>query len=208
MVQALIINYGDKIDIFRLMEDSKHLYLSCSQFGNYVIQCILNQTSKTSKNEQENDNANDYYDYQGPLNTFQNFKQKFIHSLFRNKNYIKQLSFDKFGSYTIESCIRISRKYEIDLLISSICGQEGELLNQLISHKFGNCPLRTLLTHCNASQKEWITNTVHHYIIDLYHYDYSNENRKHNGKAYGMDFLLSLKRFRYALDQKIPDRKC
>lgn len=199
VVQALIIHYGDKIDIFRLMEDSRHLYLSCSQFGNYVIQCILNRTNK------DNDYMNmNIKDDDVELDTFQKFKAKFINSLFRNKNDIKELSFDKFGSYTIESCIRVSTKYEIDVLIGSICGQNGELLNLMITHKFGNNPLKTLLTHCNTAQKEWITTCVHNHVINLYQYDYSNTKRKNNGKSngrvYGMDFLLSCKRFKHALD--------
>ena len=57
-------------------------------------------------------------------------------------------------------------------------------MNSMINHKFANCPLKTLLFHCNKSQQKSIANCVHNQVTNLYYF--SNSSRQ---CQYGREFF-------------------
>ena len=158
-INKLIIYKGDRYN---------HLKLCCGDFGNYVIQCIINK--------------NKWY---SSLSSFIDFRNKLIFDAFNKRNILK-LSKNKFASNVMEKLIIVSTEKDLNSLIETICIKRCYIMKTMINNEFANYILKTLFKHCSFKQKVYLTKQVNKEIIDLYYGDFSYFR-------YGIEFLCKCK---------------
>ena len=168
-VNKLIIYKGDKYN---------HLRLCCAEFGNYVIQCIINE--------------NKWYSSQ---KLFIDFKKKLILDAFNKRNILK-LSKNKFASNVMEKLIVVSSENELNILIKTICFKNSYILRAMLNNEYANYILKKLFIHCSFKQKKFITRKVHENIIDLYYGDIHSFN-------YSLEFLLKCRNMQQRMDKQM-----
>ena len=120
IVQCFIKNYGDKLNILKLLEKDSHLYLSKLKYGNYVIQCIVKKGAWYSN-----------------LKIIDEFKNRLIEDVFHHQN-ILFLSKNKYGSNVVEVCIQGSSKKQKNSLMH-VLSRNLYIVPSMVQHCYGLC---------------------------------------------------------------------
>jgi len=147
VVQAYILKYGDRLNISPLLVNNHHIDLAQREYGNHVIQCILN--------------PNAWYSSQP---RFVQFRAHFLRDVFTRSNFLR-LSRGKQGSHVLESCIRTADPEQIELLAKLCVSRKADLLKKMVWDEFGNYVLRTLFDHCAYEMKRVLAEAVQKYKV-------------------------------------------
>eukprot|EP01083_Nonionella_stella_P010483 29839_1 len=134
IVQCLIKNYGDKLNVLKLMCDDRHLYLSKTKYGNYVIQCIIKRGEWYSN-----------------FDTISVFRDKLIEDVFHEHN-ILYLSKNKFGSNVVEECIKVANEKQRSYLVN-VLASNHYMIPAMINHCYGNYVIRALLSESTKANQ-------------------------------------------------------
>ena len=149
VVQAVIECFGDELDVMKLCAGGQHLKLATTQYGNYVVQCIIKRGEWYSN-----------------LRRIELFRDRFISDVFTLR-HLQTFSVKKSGSHVIESCIRAASSEQIELLTHRVCSGRGHLLSKMVWDEFGNYVLRTLFNRCNDELKALVSDTVNNKVMRL-----------------------------------------
>eukprot|EP00481_Brizalina_sp_1-RS-2013_P003040 TRINITY_DN8239_c0_g1_i1.p1 TRINITY_DN8239_c0_g1~~TRINITY_DN8239_c0_g1_i1.p1 ORF type:complete len:226 (-),score=37.69 TRINITY_DN8239_c0_g1_i1:522-1199(-) len=130
IVQNLIkCQSNNKLLIAIVSDDKLLLNLSKSEYGNYVIQDILNYNNKNNK----------------------------IITLVKSNIFcnILNLSRNKFGSNVVEKCLIICKEKDIDILLNKLLVKQGKkmLFVDMIQDKYANYVIQKLLNISTHKQK-------------------------------------------------------
>eukprot|EP00483_Globobulimina_turgida_P001234 UN01236 len=126
IIQCFIKNYGDELNILKLICNDNHLYLSKLKYGNYVIQCVIAEE-----------------EWYSDLESMLVFKNKLIEDVFHHQN-ILYLSKNKFGSNVVEKCIAVSNKKQ-KLFLLNVLTNNHYIIPSMINHCYGNYVIKALL---------------------------------------------------------------
>jgi len=151
VVQAYIENYGDRLDVSPLLRNNNHIQLAQVEYGNHVIQCILDRKA--------------WYSQQS---VFVEFRQQFLGTVFQRKNLLR-LSHGKHGSHVLERCIISATPEQMECLVKRVCSRPRNqcLLRKLVLHEFGNYVLRTMFDRCSSALKAVVADAVHRKVKSL-----------------------------------------
>jgi len=159
IIQSVIYKYGAVLDIHQLFLNGNHLRLSCTKYGNYVMQCLVQKNEWYSQND-----------------AFVSFRNQLIGEVFV-ANKILKLSRNRHGSHMIESCLKACNKHQIDAFIEAICAKKAFVLEAMLNHTIGNYVPKTLMAQSNQRQKRTIVDAVDACIVDLSRRIQLKENR-------------------------------
>ena len=149
VVQAVIECFGDELDVMKLCAGGQHLKLATTQYGNYVVQCIIKRGEWYSN-----------------LRRIELFRDRFISDVFTLR-HLQTFSVKKSGSHVIESCIRVANGEQLDTMIAAVQRNKARLLRVMMFHQVGNYVVRTLLEHCSRPQQEALVHVVHRHVVNL-----------------------------------------
>jgi len=178
VVQAFIQCYGDKLNVMKLCERGEHIRLAMTQYGNYVIQCIIKRK--------------EWYSDSPRIIAFRN---QLIGDVFTMRS-LMDLGLQKSGSHVIEACIRVANPHHLDTIIAVVKRKRAWLLNKLIFDQFGNYVIKTLLNHCSHSQREEVVHVVDRHLVRLNDYDRGQNYR------YGTEVINQCKAIKRSMDAK------
>merc|ERR1719356_187660 len=149
VVQSYISNYGDKLNFGDLLNKNYHIALAQKEYGNHVIQCLLEKEKWYSEQK-----------------SFVAFRTQFLRDAFKKVNLLK-LSKSKQGSFVLEKCILAADGQDIELLTHRICMKSGHLLTKMVWDGSGNYVLTTLFKNCEPDLKAMIADTVQRYVMNI-----------------------------------------
>lgn len=180
-VQKFINIYGDRLNVNKLFNgnDNNDDYLTiCNEVhGNYTIQEMLRE--------------NKWY---STTNVFIQFRSRFINELFItcSRDRLLSICLNKAGSCVVETCLKAANKKQINAFIQFIKEEHALILDQLLTHKFGNYVIKTLINKLydgGVKYNEYLRmtiNTIHLNICDLYSssfYFYHDQNNYFDGNG-------------------------
>ena len=132
VIHEFIRNYADKLDINPLIVH--RLRLSCSKYGNYVMQGIIDH----------------------PI--FIQFKQAFIIEVFCN--HILELGLSKYGSFVVCKCVDVSSTKQRNVIKNVLLRNSCKILKKLLKNEYGSYIPLQLWRCCKYAEKKSITDIV------------------------------------------------